>query len=171
LQAYAKGDVHTSIGMRFELFQASWKVFLNHPMLGVGDDFKPALAEMVKAGVEIKPSYQLNDTHNEVLYALMRGGVVGLGQLLLVYLAPMVYFIRTLRRSVSGGAPILRAFAAAGLLLVLMTIDFGLSVNVFTRHIGKAFYFVTVCFLIAFCEIERRRPKRSASGGSLASHA
>jgi O-antigen ligase len=164
LLAYESGTFNTPIGLRLEMFRGSWHVFLAHPLIGVGDHFKFVLAEIARLGSVIPPGHELNDSHNEVLYALVRGGVVGLAQLLILYMAPLAYFFRVLRSKrfeASGERPLsgqstaqLKAFAAAGIVLVLLTIDFGLTVNVFTRHIGKAFYFINVCFLVALCEIE-----------------
>jgi O-antigen ligase len=164
LVAYESGTFNTSIGLRLEMFRASWNVFMAHPLLGVGDNFQFVIDEVARLGSHIPPGHQLNDSHNEVLYALVRGGLIGLAQLLILYLAPLTYFFKMLRlqRAMGNSARVpsllnqdyLKAFAAAGIVLVMLTIDFGLTVNVFTRHIGKAFYFINVCFLVALCEIE-----------------
>jgi O-antigen ligase len=159
LTAYGQGNIETPIGMRFELFRSSFNVFLAHPFIGVGDNFKFALDEMARLGKPAAPGHSLNDTHNEVIYALLRGGVFGLAQLLLLYIAPLLYFGQALRSNDNSENQALLASAAAGFVLVLLTIDFGLTVNVFTRHIGKAFYFIFICFLVAVCEIERNNPK------------
>ena len=161
LIAYGQGNIETSIGMRLELFRSSFNVFLAHPVIGVGDNFKFALDEMARLGKPAAAGHNLNDTHNEVIYALMRGGVFGFAQLLLLYLAPLIYFGRALRRKENRDNQALLASAAAGFVLVLVTIDFGLTVNVFTRHIGKALYFILICFLVAMCEIELNNAKKS----------
>jgi O-antigen ligase len=178
LVAYENGTFNTPIGLRLEMFRGSWHVFLAHPIIGVGDHFKFVLAEIARLGSSIPPGHELNDSHNEVLYALVRGGLVGLAQLLILYLAPLAYFFRVLRlkgfvapsdasQRVESAAQ-LKAFAAAGIVLVLLTIDFGLTVNVFTRHIGKAFYFINVCFLVALCEIELNKLKAAQGGVNFA---
>jgi O-antigen ligase len=159
LIAYGQGDIETPIGMRIELFRSSFNVFLAHPFIGVGDNFKVALDEMARRGKPAAAGHSLNDTHNEVIYSLMRGGVFGLAQLLLLYMAPLLYFGRALRSNENRENQALLAIAAAGFVLVLLTIDFGLTANVFTRHIGKAFYFILICFLVAMCEIERNNAK------------
>jgi O-antigen ligase len=159
LTSYGQGNIETSIGMRLELFRSSFNVFLAHPFLGVGDDFKFALDEMARLGRPAAAGHSLNDTHNEVIYSLMRGGVFGFAQLLVLYIAPLLYFGKALRSRDNRENQALLASAAAGFVFVLITIDFGLTVNVFTRHIGKAFYFIVVCFLVAMCEIERNNAK------------
>jgi O-antigen ligase len=161
LIAYDQGNIETSVGMRLELFRSSFNVFLAHPLIGVGDNFKLALDEMARLGKPAAAGHDLNDTHNEAIYALMRGGVFGFGQLLLLYLAPLIYFGRALRRPENQNNQALLASAAAGFVLVLVTIDFGLTVNVFTRHIGKALYFILICFLVAMCEIEMNKAKKA----------
>jgi O-antigen ligase len=160
LIAYGQGNIETSIGMRLELFRSSFNVFLANPVIGVGDNFKFALDEMARVGKPAAPGHKLNDTHNEVIYALMRGGVFGLAQLLLLYMAPLFYFGKAMRSKDNRENQALLASAAAGFVFVLITIDFGLTVNVFTRHIGKAFYFILICFLVAMCEIERNNAKK-----------
>lgn len=168
LQAYGQGNAHTSIGYRLEMFRASWNVFTQHYLLGVGPDFKLALLESAKLGTVIPTGAALNDSHNEILFAAYRGGLFGLTGLLLLYAAPLIYFIRVakLDKAVSmetNKTHDALVFAVAGIVFVMAAIDFGMSVNLFTRHIGRAVYFVTVILMIGLCELERQKYRDSCA--------
>ncbi len=156
INAYLHGNPHTSIGYRFEMMRGSLNVALENPFWGIGDNFKLVMQEMARLGTVV-PNANFNDTHNELIYAFLRGGVVGFLQLLILYIAPMLYFIKTAKSTAAQSNETLMALAVGGVVLTMATIDFGLSVNVFTRQIGKSFYFIMVIYLLGLCEIERRK--------------
>ncbi len=154
LTDYSNGNANTSIGLRLEMVRASLNIALAHPLLGIGDNFNIVIQEMARLGTAlINPD--LKDTHNEFVDAFLKGGIAGVLQLMIFYFAPLVYFIKTAKLDISRNNEHLMALAVGGIVLVMACIDFGLSVNVFTRQIGKAFYFIMVFYLIALCEVHR----------------
>jgi O-antigen ligase len=52
IQAYSDGgNRETSVGQRLQIWQASWKLYVDHPWLGIGrEGFKPELHEMARRG-------------------------------------------------------------------------------------------------------------------------
>ena len=148
-----KPDTVTTGGVRLELWKASWLMFTEHPMLGVGrDQFHPALQQLVAQGrLQQTPTlpYALNysSSHNDALHFLATGGLLDFSFLLLLYGAPLAFFLRILRgRQAEYQAP-----ALAGMVLVLCFIGFGLTDVMFWSMAPKVFYVVMVSVLTGFC--------------------
>lgn len=153
LQQFELGNFQTSIGARLELWRASWKMALEHPLTGVGTaNFNRGLNDLITRG-EINASVNsFYHAHNEILHALATAGLLGGAALALVYGAPIVFFVRCLRR---GDAA--HPYALAGLLLVLSFIGFGATQVMFSHHAGSAFYALMVCTLAGACIASQER--------------
>ena len=159
LQEYKNGNAMTSIGARIEMSRAGLMVWLDNPLLGVGNpQFQQKLLALIETGkIQKIPVIEgdYKDTHNEITDAAAKGGILGLLVILLLYGVPLSYFLRILKGNHAQARPI----ALSGALLVFATIDFGLSVNIFTRHIGKAYYFIFLSILIGLCSSAMSRPQ------------
>jgi O-antigen ligase len=125
-----------------------------HPLMGVGRaNFNQGLNELIARG-EINASvHDFYHAHSEMLHALATEGVCGGLVLAGMYAAPMVFFIRNLRRD-----GVIQPFALAGLLVVLSFICFGATQVMFAHHVGSAFYALMVCILAGVC-VEHQAPK------------
>lgn len=151
---FALGDVTTSIGIRLELWKASWLMFIDHPLLGVGrDQFAQALQDLAAQGrIHRGPALEYGSSHNDALYFLATGGLLDFACLLLIYLGPLLYFLSVLERPAPDGTqPCPKPVAVAGLLLVLSFIAFGLTDVMFWLMAPTVFYAVMVCVLVGFC--------------------
>lgn len=144
---YQTGEINTSVGLRLEVWKGAWKMFVEHPVLGVGpSNFNAGLNEFIERG-EIRPAVNiLYHAHNEILDALATGGMIGGIALIFLYGAPLIFFVRHLQHD----RPC-KPYAQAGLLLVLSFIGSGLSQVLFAHHIGTAFYSLTVSTLVGLC--------------------
>jgi O-antigen ligase len=150
LQQYADGsNVNTHIGVRLELWKASWMMFLDHPWLGVGRDGFEAAIHALAAHGRLQQSLALNyiSSHNDMLHMLATGGLLDGALLLALYGAPLQFFHRVVRQP---GHP-RRAVALAGITLVVCYIGFGLSDVMFWLMLPKVFYAMMVCALAGFC--------------------
>jgi O-antigen ligase len=156
INQYRLGHVYTSLGTRLEMWKGAWKLFLEHPLMGVGRaNYHQGLNELIARG-EIDPAVSdFYHAHNELLHALATQGMVGAFTLTGLYVAPLAFFIRCWRRHDAS-----QAYALAGLLLVLSYMGFGLTQVMFSHHVGTAFYATTVCVLAGLC-ILTQRPERS----------
>jgi ADP-heptose:LPS heptosyltransferase/O-antigen ligase len=144
----ADGAGTSSIGIRLELWKASLMMIAEHPWLGVGrDGFAAALHALVDQG-RMRPSLALlySSSHNDVLHVLATGGLLDLVFLLLMYVAPLRFFMGALKGERQGPA-------LAGIALVVAFIGFGLTDVMFWLMIPKVFYAMMVCTLIGFCLI------------------
>ncbi|HYD79484.1 MAG TPA: O-antigen ligase family protein [Paucimonas sp.] len=157
------GHANSPVGSRFEMWQAAWTMFSEHPLLGVGRaNFHEALNQLIARG-ETSPAVGIyHHAHNEMLNALATQGLLGGFALLFIYAAPLAFFIRCLRRDDTA-----KPFALAGLLLVLSFIDFGLSQVLFAHHLGTAFYALSVCFLAGLCVMLEQGQAEAARRPSL----
>jgi O-antigen ligase len=152
ISQYRSGYTYTPIGTRFEMWKGAWTMFVEHPVFGVGRaNYHQALNRLIDRG-EISPTVRdFHHAHNEMLNALATEGLLGGLTLAFLYAAPMVFFMRCLRRNDAS-----RPYALAGLLLVLSFIDFGLTQVLFAHHVGSAFYALTVCLLAGICVMSQR---------------
>ena len=149
-QRYVRlGDATTSVGIRLELWKASWIMFSEHPLLGVGRSaFHGTLQTLAERGLlQRTPALEFSSSHNDALHLLATGGILDFGFLLLIYLAPLAIFRAVLRRP---GHPA-RAAALAGLVLVMCFVVFGLTDVMFWLMTPKMFYAIMICTLIGFC--------------------
>lgn len=153
ISLYQSGSrAYTSIGARFEMWKGAWTMFTEHPVFGVGRaNYHKALNQLVDRG-EVSPSVRdFYHAHNEMLNALATEGVIGGLALAFLYVAPLTFFLRSLRRDTVS-----KPYALAGLLLVLSFIDFGMTQVLFAHHVDAAFYALTVCMLAGICAMLER---------------
>ena len=146
---FSLGDATTSVGIRFELWKASWLMFGDNPWLGAGRrGFDAALQALAKQGrLQESPALTFSSSHNDMLFFLATGGLIDFGLLLLIYGAPLALFVATLRRADRQN----HAAALAGVMLVSCFIVFGLTDVMFWLMIPKAFYTMMVGVLIGLC--------------------
>jgi O-antigen ligase len=143
-QAIESGDNTTSLGHRIELWKASIAMFLSHPLFGVGmQQFRFQLEGMIAAGQAPRSIAVFGHAHNEYLEFLANGGLFGFSYLLVLYGAPVVFFLRQLRirifRRQNATVPL------AGLVTVLSFALFSFGDNIFDRQMTNSlFAFLTL---------------------------
>jgi len=149
------GAVTSAVGIRLELWRASLMMFADHPWLGVGtENFEAALEALATSG-RLPPSAALafGNGNNDLLHSLATGGLLDATLLLMMYLAPLRYFIVELRRQDQGQ----HGLALAGVVLVAAFAGFGLTEVMFWPMMPKMFYVTMVCSLIGMCLALRHR--------------
>ncbi|MCE2572620.1 O-antigen ligase family protein [Motilimonas eburnea] len=90
-QAIQGGNYNTSIGLRFQMWQAAVKLAPISPILGHGDDHANQLRAMHQADQVSSHLIRFNPAHyhNQFLDKLVKGGGVGLGLLITLLLLPV----------------------------------------------------------------------------------
>ncbi|WP_338845739.1 O-antigen ligase family protein [Massilia sp. W12] len=143
-------DANTSVGIRLELWKASWLMFQQDPLLGVGRDrFRAELQTLAQSGqLQHSLALQFSSSHNDALNMLATGGLLDFSCLLLLYGAPLLLFRRTLQRHAHGPQ---HDAGLAGILLVLCFIGFGLTDVMFWLMMPKVFYVMFVGVLAGYC--------------------
>ncbi len=147
-QRYQAGDPATSVGARLEMWQSAVRMFVQHPFLGVGhSNSHQELQAYSQAGLVHQSISSFGHAHNEFLHALATKGLLGGIALMLLYGAPLAFFVKILRKRDDNN----QAYALAGVLLVTGYIDFGLTQSLFAHHVGTAFYALCVNVLVGLC--------------------
>ena len=152
----AEQDIHvfsvnrnadTSVGVRFQLWQAAWIMIQEHPLIGVGsgEHYKAALQDMVDRKV-LPTYYNGAHSHNEILYSTATMGILGCLAILLTYLVPGYYFGRNLLHPDRQT----RAAAAMGISVCAGFMIFGLVDVLFKYKETEVFYCISCAVLYAF---------------------
>jgi len=143
LQEYVDSDITsakrgTSVGVRLEMWQASWKIFLDHPLMGVGWEHYRAQAQLqVNQGLRNRSAASLSHPHSEYFSALVSGGLLGFLVLMLLFLVPARLFIKYIKQSESTDV---HRLALAGLVLIVAYMAFGLSEPLLYRSRSVNFF-------------------------------
>jgi O-antigen ligase len=123
----------------------------DHPLFGIEPNLvKTYFGRLIAQGQLDPVVLTMPHLHNEVLQALVTGGIPGLLAWLGVMLAPLAYFVRTLREGGSGSPQFTPALA--GLLVVTSYLCFGLTEVIFWSIKGCMFYALMVFLLMGFCQ-------------------
>jgi O-antigen ligase len=141
------GNRDTSVGIRMQLWHASWLMFLDDPVLGSGmRNFRSNLAQLRDRGI-VTPlvASDYGEPHNDLIAAMAGYGAVGLLGMLCLYLVPAVVFYRRLRSNDN----VVRVAAQIGLLFCLGYCVFSLTEMMFRNMRSVPIYAVTMVLLYA----------------------
>jgi O-antigen ligase len=143
----------TSVGIRMQLWHASWLMFLDHPILGSGArNFRANLAELRDQGI-VTPlvASDYGEPHNDLIAAMAGYGIVGLLSMLGLYLIPAAIFYRRL----FSPDPVVHVGAQIGLLFCLGYTVFSLTEMMFRNMRSVPIYAITMVLLIALTSARR----------------
>lgn len=140
LQSYfLEDDPNTSLGLRFEMWQLGWRLFLENPLLGFGEvNYLPELQRLIREAAITPELIHYEHLHNQYLQALAFHGVVGFIALVVMMWAFLRFFSK---RLVSCNLEV-KSLAVAGAVSVFLYLDFFLSITMF--HLNQS----TMPFLI-----------------------
>lgn len=137
IELYRQGESKTSLGARFEMWQAASRLVLRKPLLGWGEvNYEPAMLKLVALDKANAIVTDFGHPHNEVLNAAAKRGLPGLLTLLALYFVPLRLFSRGLKSADLTQ----RSLATAGTLLSVAYIDFGLTQAFFVHNSGVMIY-------------------------------
>ncbi|WP_432239606.1 O-antigen ligase family protein [Herbaspirillum robiniae] len=154
-----KSDLNTSVGTRFQLWQASLRLYQENAFIGVGiNGYSRALRKMADEGVISEGSAQYPHSHNELLFTAVLFGSCGIVALLALYFIPVAYFVRYAR----GQPGSVKAAACMGTVLCLSYFLDGLVDVMFAWRECGLFY--TVVLAVTMAALFRfRQPDREIS--------
>ncbi|MDH5766367.1 MAG: O-antigen ligase family protein [Gammaproteobacteria bacterium] len=108
----------TPIGARLEAWQASWQIFLDNPLIGVGwGRYNDHAKVLVEKGLRNEVAIDFMHPHNQFFSSLVSGGLLGLSATLVLFVVPILIFIRVIK-SVDKSDDMHR-IALAGLVMVI----------------------------------------------------
>jgi O-antigen ligase len=159
LREYGQGRVGPSVGVRLELWRASWETFMQQPVLGVGPGLYGARARalMAERGGYPAEALEFSHPHSEYFFVLATLGGLGMLSLLLLFLLPLYRFGRAMLSGDDG----LRCPGLAGTIMVVGYLHFGLTEALMFQHATfLGFYLLTVAVLSTL--IGRQQPEFTA---------
>jgi len=155
----------TSIGIRLQLWQASWNMFRENPVFGVGTaHYEETLRRLARDKVITPQAGSQLHSHNEFLHFMATLGTPGALAMLALYLVPGLWFKKFLRSADSQQ----RIAAGMGLATSLAFLAFGLTETMFYSNLCSDFYIISVAALSALI-INRQDELEKTAKSSLSS--
>ncbi len=146
VKQYQRGEIATSVGIRFELWKASKRIFFAHPWFGAGrSGFLASTREQADLQLIHPLATQFPHAHNDFIDTLAKRGLLGGIALLLIFLVPARLFVRSLRE----GNRFQKPFAMAGLMSLFGYLVFSMTENIFFHRLSATYYIFSVVFLYA----------------------
>ena len=135
IKYYLSGHTTTSLGTRFELWRGAIILFIQNPFFGVGEyEFNNKLILLKESGT-INPGI-ISHAHNDFLDISAKNGFLGLISIFSLYFIPLYFFIKSNHNESSQQLNT----KAAGVILCISYITFGLSQSFLQHNSGVMFY-------------------------------
>lgn len=118
--ALVDGNYNSDTGARLAMAGWAWRLFIEHPVRGVGvGGYRPAVEDLLRRQGVDPASRALHDhAHNALLHALATTGLVGAGLFIVMLAAGLHGLIRTALREGIGTYTAGPLFAMTGLILM-----------------------------------------------------
>lgn len=136
----------TSVTSRFEMWKASWDIFLKNPVLGVGvGHYRENAQALVKQGERHAMAGAFNHPHNQFLSAMVSGGIIAFIAILMLFIVPAKIFFHVCKSP--DRSPDAQRVALAGLILMVGFGIFNMSESFLERSRTVTFFI----FYLAVC--------------------
>ncbi|CAB3786784.1 O-antigen ligase family protein [Pararobbsia alpina] len=156
---FGRGNSHTAVGLRFRLWEASWQLYTEHPVFGVGKGhLEQALGELVSRGLATEDIVN-ERAHSDSFSTIAELGTIGLACLLLFYGGAIAEF----RRARRSADPATTTACYAGLAVMLSTLVYGLTIDVLVPLMNTTLLALLIAGFLAMVEARRREMSSSSS--------
>ncbi|WP_151702263.1 O-antigen ligase family protein [Nitrincola alkalilacustris] len=91
---FTGGAQETSVGIRLQVWQLAWQLFLDQPLLGAGVEAAIEIKQQMVLVGEIPAYVAMHHAHSDILDSLERAGLVGLAGLFWLYCIPVIFLRR-----------------------------------------------------------------------------
>ncbi len=151
VEAYHQSEITsplraTSIGGRFELWQASFTLFSQNIWSGIGwGQFQPMVQELVQQQLRNDFIAQFNHPHNQFISALVNGGIFSFLGLVLLFAIPAKILLKHLKRDDTDT----QQLAQAGLILLVGFFIFAQSEAILERSRPINFFVFYLAVIMA----------------------
>jgi len=138
----------TSVGSRLEMWKASWKMFQDNPVLGVGwGHYKEQALLQFDQGLRNKVAAIYTHPHSQYFSALANGGILGFIILMVLFFVPARLFVKYINH---GETDDIKRLALAGLVLIVAYMAFNVSEPMLERSRSVNFFsFYLAVFMAA----------------------
>ncbi len=148
---YSMSLAKTSVGQRFELWRAAWRLFLEHPLIGVGTGAYQAKTNQLIRQTKVAPFIGIYDhPHNDYLDALSSRGLLGFVALLAILLIPLWRFLRATRSPAHAS----HAIGLAGVLMVAGFAIYAMTDTIFLHSIMITWYVIYMALFYALLDTQ-----------------
>lgn len=144
---FYKDKKTSSLGVRFEMWESAFFIFLDNPITGAGksgiDDYEKKLVDDHDVHKIVK---KYSHAHSDYMDSLSERGILGFTLLLLLYFGNLYFFNQKVSQSIQ---PKTKALALMGAVGALCYISFSLTESLLTKNMGLSFYCFTMIILWA----------------------
>lgn len=148
--------VESSVGARLEQWRLGWKLGLEKPITGWGDQgIKEGKRLHIESGDAHPSIVKINHTHNDIVEMWASRGVVGVLFILFVYIVPGYIFFphsRKIKKISEDNKILFIALHLTGFLIPVGYFIFGWTDLFFNLSIGHNFYIFSLIFILAAIE-------------------
>lgn len=146
----------SSVGARFEMWKLATYMFLENPILGAGRQSSSSIKkELVLSGKIIPLAARYSHSHNILFDALGYRGIVGFLLEIMVYLVPLLLFLRKIREHHNDWD--IKIYAVAGSIVPISFMLFGLTEVVFIHGLGVTMYVFPIIYFWTSLRLEENR--------------
>jgi len=146
---YTLSIANTSVGKRLEMWRAAWRLFLSHPVLGVGiGAFQTKTDELVRSGQVATFVSSYDHPHNDYMDALSSRGILGFAALLAILLIPIWRFLQATRSPEHAT----HALGLAGVLTVAGFAIYALTDTIFLHSIMITWYVIYMALFFSLLD-------------------
>ncbi|MGY2464136.1 O-antigen ligase family protein [Vreelandella sulfidaeris] len=129
-QYFINNNADTSLGTRFEFWRAGWIMFIENPILGIGEGgIQERLESLVAHEIASDRGMTVPQLHSDIIDTLARRGLLGVISLLLLYVGFASAFAKKALHANDNVRS--RLLAISGLMVIIGFFDFGLSQAMF----------------------------------------
>ncbi|MCX5464211.1 O-antigen ligase family protein [Alcaligenes parafaecalis] len=141
IEQFEAGNSNTSIGARFAIWQANWKLIQERPLSGWSyQQHEQALTELVRTGQADAVVLNLANSHNNYIETWVDLGLAGL----LLQILLLLYCFYGFIRRVHASEPHVRAYAACGSILIAIYALANLTQNMMERNNTLLFLLISI---------------------------
>ncbi|STY62398.1 O-antigen ligase family protein [Mannheimia haemolytica] len=139
-----KGNRHSSLGARFDMWENALIGVSEKPLLGHGSKgYETFKKKQIETKQMAKTTLRFNSLHNQYLEAFVKRGVVGFMALMAILIIPFVIFARRLKAENRE----VKCMAILGVTHIISHSFFFLSQSFLAHNSGSLFYFFVLILL------------------------
>ena len=158
LQYHVNDNSRTSIGLRFDMFEAAYWMFSENTIFGVGvGNYSDEVKRYYESNKEriSKEIVHFDNPHNEVLMHLATRGMVGFISLMLLFFVGVIMFVTKMRQYDDKTL----FYAISGLMIFVAYAHFGMSISLFMHRDFLLFFVIYVSLFAAGANKETEKPE------------
>jgi O-antigen ligase len=139
-----QGHFLSSIGLRLEMWKASYLSAKDNNFLGSGENsYRPEIQRLVQEGKVHKSLVRFVDPHSQYFNTLLDQGIIGLFSLFLIFLIPLKVLLNNLKDHSQSQISVM--FSSV---LLLSYMEFMLTISTFEIQIMTLFFAFTLSIFL-----------------------